>query len=188
MKISTESIQGFEGMSPEEKVTALLDLDLPDPQDLSGYVKKEEFEAKKKEADKLAKELRGKMSAEENAKANADEAMQKLQSDYNELLRRSTIAGHTANYLTLPGYDKDLARETAEALFDGDMEKVFQNQQKANAVYEKAIKAGMVKEEGRLPGAGGKAPEEDQAVALAKKLGEKRAQSRKREGLDRYII
>ena len=40
MKISTDSIQGFAEMSDADKVTALLGLDVPDPVDLSGYVKK----------------------------------------------------------------------------------------------------------------------------------------------------
>ena len=45
MKISTDSIQGFAEMSDADKVTALLGLDVPDPVDLSGYVKKEVFDA-----------------------------------------------------------------------------------------------------------------------------------------------
>lgn len=188
MKISTESIEGFDSMSPEEKITALLDLDVPDPVDLSGYVKKDVFDAKATEAAKLSKELREHKSSEENAKADADKSMQELQEKYNELLKSSTIANHTARYLALPGYDENLARETAEALFAGDMDKVFQNQQKANANHEKELKAALLKEEGKLPGAGGSGGQEPEEVAFARMLGKKKAESNKQNGLDRFII
>lgn len=48
MKISTDGIQGFAEMSDADKVTALLGIDVPDPVDLSGYVKKEVFDAKQR--------------------------------------------------------------------------------------------------------------------------------------------
>lgn len=188
MKISTESINGFDSMTPEEKVSALLGLEVPDPVDLSGYVKKDVFDAKATEAAKLSKELREHKSTEENAKADADKAMQDLQEKYNELLKSSTIANHTARYLALPGYDEKLARETAEALFAGDMEKVFQNQQKANEAHEKEIRAGMMKREGELPGGGQGGGQEDPAVALAKELGKAKAQAGQQSGLDKFMI
>lgn len=188
MKITTDQIQGFENMTPEEKLSALLELDLPDPVDLSDYVKKEDLDAKAAEAESLTRELRQHKSAEENAKADADKAMQDLQNRYNQLLRDSTIANHTAKYMTLPGFDEKLAQETAQALFDGDMEKVFANQQQASANYEKSLKAQSVKREGQMPGSGGKEPEEDEAVKLARQLGQKRMKAAQPKGLDRFLI
>lgn len=38
--IDTSTIEGFDGMTADEKVTALLGLQIPDPVDLSGYVKR----------------------------------------------------------------------------------------------------------------------------------------------------
>ena len=181
MKISTDSIQGFAEMSDADKVTALLGLDVPDPVDLSGYVKKEVFDAKATEAANLSKQLKSRMTDDEAAKA--------LEEKYTELLRKSTIAEHTARYIAMPGYDEKLARETAEALFDGKMDVVFANQQKANAAYEKKLRADLVKQDPKPAGAGGGNEEKDEAVEFAKKLGKQRADALKNanEGLKHYF-
>src|SRR5699024_2153623 len=132
MKISTDSIQGFAEMSDADKVTALLGLDIPDPVDMSQFVDKKVFDAKATEAANLSKQLKAKMTDDEAAKAQADADRKALEDKYTELLRKSTIAEHTARFIAMPGYDEKLARETAEALFDGNMDKGFENQQKAN--------------------------------------------------------
>ncbi len=104
MKISTDSIQGFAEMSDTDKVTALLGIDVPDPVDLSGYVKKEVFDAKATEAANLSKQLKSKLTDDEAAKAQADADRKALEEKYTELLRKSTIAEHTARYIAMPGY------------------------------------------------------------------------------------
>lgn len=143
--IDVTTIQGFEGMTAEQKVEALLKVEIPERIDMSRYVSKETADKYASEAAEYKKQLKGKMSAEEAAKAEQDKVVQDLTEKYNELLKNSTIANHTAKYLTMPGYDEKLARETAEALFNGDMDKVFENQQKANAAYEKKMKAEAMK-------------------------------------------
>lgn len=189
MKISTDSIQGFADMSDADKVTALLGLDLPDPVDMSQYVDKKTFDAKASEAANLSKQLKAKMTDDEAAKAQADADRKALEDKYTELLRKSTIAEHTARFIAMPGYDEKLARETAEALFDGNMDKVFENQQKANAAYEKKLRADLVKQDPKPDGAGGDDQEKDTAVEFAKKLGKQRADALKsaNEGLKNYF-
>lgn len=189
MKISTDSIQGFAEMSDADKVTALLGLDLPDPVDMSQYVDKKTFDAKASEAANLSKQLKAKMTDDEAAKAQADADRKALEDKYTELLRKSTIAEHTARFIAMPGYDEKLARETAEALFDGNMDKVFENQQKANAAYEKKLRADLVKQDPKPDGAGGDDQEKDTAVEFAKKLGKQRADALKsaNEGLKNYF-
>lgn len=186
--IDTSSIEGFQEMTAEQQVKALLALDVPEKVDLTGYIQKKKFDETASELAAAKKQLKERMTTEEAQKADADKAMQDLQSKYNELVKSSTIANHTARYLALPGYDEKLARETAEALFEGDMEKVFQNQQKANEAHEKEIKAGMMKQEGTLPGGGAGDPPEDPAVALAKKMGKERAQAAQKSGLDKFFV
>ena len=189
MKISTDSIQGFADMSDADKVTALLGLDLPDPVDMSQYVDKKTFDAKASEAANLSKQLKAKMTDDEAAKAQADADRKALEDKYTELLRKSTIAEHTARFIAMPGYDEKLARETAEALFDGNMDKVFENQQKANAAYEKKLRADLVKQDPKPDGAGGDDQKKDTAVEFAKKLGKQRADALKsaNEGLKNYF-
>ena len=60
-------------------------------------------------------------------------------------MRESNISKATAKFLAL-GYDDKLAAETAEAYVDGDTEKVFANQQKAQAAFEKKIRAEALKD------------------------------------------
>lgn len=189
MKISTDSIQGFAEMSDADKVTALLGLDIPDPVDMSQFVDKKVFDAKATEAANLSKQLKAKMTDDEAAKAQADADRKALEDKYAELLRKSTIAEHTTRFIAMPGYDEKLARETAEALFDGNMDRVFENQQKANAAYEKKLRAEMVKQDPKPDGAGGDDQKKDTAVEFAKKLGKQRADALKsaNEGLKNYF-
>ena len=135
------------------------------------------------------KTLKGKLSEDEAAKAQADADRKALEDKYTELLRKSTIAEHTARYIAMPGYDEKLARETAEALFDGKMDVVFANQQKANAAYEKKLRADLVKQDPKPDGAGGGNEEKNEAVEFAKKLGKQRADALKNanEGLKHYF-
>lgn len=189
MKISTDSIQGFAEMSDADKVTALLGLDIPDPVDMSQFVDKKVFDAKATEAANLSKQLKAKMTDDEAAKAQADADRKALEDKYTELLRKSTIAEHTARFIAMPGYDEKLARETAEALFDGNMDKVFENQQKANAAYEKKLRAEMVKQDPKPEGAGGDDQKKDTAIEFARNLGKQRADALKsaNEGLKHYF-
>ena len=187
--ISTESIEGFDSMTAEQKVEALLKVEVPEKVDLAGYVKKDLFDKTASELAEAKKTIKAKMTDDEAAKAQADADRKALEDKYTELLRKSTIAEHTARFIAMPGYDEKLARETAEALFDGNMDKVFENQQKANAAYEKKLRAEMVKQDPKPDGAGGDDQKKDTAVEFAKKLGKKRADALKsaNEGLKHYF-
>ena len=187
--ISTEGIEGFDSMTAEQKVEALLKVEVPEKIDLAGYGKKDLFDKTASELPEAKKTLKGKMSEDEAAKAQADADRKALEDKYAELLRKSTISEHTARFIAMPGYDEKLARETAEALFDGNMDKVFENQQKANAAYEKKLRAEMVKSDPKPEGAGGGSEKTDTAVEFAKMLGKQRSDAIKsaNEGLKHYL-
>ena len=189
MKISTDSIQGFAEMSDADKVTALLGLDVPDPVDLSGYVKKEVFDAKATEAANLSKQLKGKLTEDEAAAAEREAKWAEMETKLKELETEKTISTYKASYLAMSGFDEKLAEETAKALAEGDMKAVFANQQKANAAYEKKLRAEMVKQDPKPEGAGGGNEETNTAVEFAKKLGKQRADALKsaNEGLKHYF-
>lgn len=176
--IDTSSIDGFDGMTPEQKIEALLRFDIPEKVDLSGYVTKEVADKYASEAASYKKQLAARMTDEEVVKAQSEQAMKDLQEKYNALLRDSAIANHTAKYLTMPGYDEKLARETAEALFDGNMDKVFENQQKANAVHEKKLRADLLKNTPAPEGPVGGAPQKAN-IELARSIGKAKADSAK---------
>lgn len=187
--ISTEGIEGFESMTAEQKVEALLKVEVPERVDLSGYIQKSQFDKVSSELAEAKKTIKSKMTEDEAAKAQADADRKALEDKYTELLRKSTIAEHTARFIAMPGYDEKLARETAEALFDGNMDKVFENQQKANAAYEKKLRAEMVKQDPKPDGAGGDDQKKDNAVEFARNLGKQRADALKsaNEGLKNYF-
>ncbi len=176
MKFDTSTIDGFENMSDADKVTALLGVDLPDPVDTKNLVKKEDFDKVMSEASSYKKQLKEKMTAEETAAAEAKAAQEKLQNDYNALLKENTISKNVVKYIAL-GYDEKLAKSTAEALFDGDMETVFANAAKANQVLADKLKADLMRNSPRPSGAGTSTKEESEYMAFAKRSGKAKAQA-----------
>ena len=156
MKIDTSTIQGFDGMTAEQKLAAVLGMDMPEP-DMTGWVKKDVFDAKASEAANLSKQLKARMTDEEAAKAADDAEKAELRRKVEELTRRETISDYKAKFLAI-GYDEKIAADTAKAFVAGDMDKVFANTEKFKTELEKKIRADILKETPR-PGAdnGGKA-------------------------------
>lgn len=153
MKIDVSKISGFDGMTAEEKVAALLGLDVPEEVDLTKFVSKETADKYASEAAELKKQLRSKQSEEETKKMEEEANRKALEEKYNQLLERTTIAEHKSKYLSL-GYEDKLAEDTAKALYAGDMEKVFANSAKHQSDLEKKIKADVLKETPKPDGAG----------------------------------
>lgn len=143
-KIDVTQIEGYAEMSAEDKLKALEGFDIPDP-DYSGYVKKDVFDKTASELAGVKKQLKDKMTDDEAAKQKEQEEREELQSKYDKLLRESEISKHKAKLLGL-GYDEKLADETAEAMADGDMEKVFANQKKNLDSVEKRVRADALKD------------------------------------------
>lgn len=152
MKIDTSAIQGFDGMTADQKLAAVLGMDIPEP-DMTGWVRKDVFDAKATEAANLNKQLRARMSDEEVAKAAEAAKYQDLEAKYNELLKANQISDYKAKYLAM-GYDEKLAADTAQAMADGNIEKVFSNGEKFKSELEKRIKADILKDTPR-PGTDG---------------------------------
>ena len=99
--IDTSTIEGFDNMNADEKVTALLGIQIPDPVDLSGYVKKEVFDTKASEAATLAKQLKVKTTEAETATGTLSTTQAELES-----LKRSYyvaskgLTGEEAEFIT----------------------------------------------------------------------------------------
>lgn len=185
--IDTKSIEGFDSMTDSEKLAALLSLEIPERVDLSGYVKKDIFDKTSSELAAAKKSLKEKMSSDDAAKTQADEERAELENKYNELLKKSTISDYTAKYLEL-GYAPELARSTAEAIYDGDMNRVFENQQKFNVARDKEREKEI--ERKLRPDGGGKNNDEDsEELKIAKELGRKNSETQKSamDGLKHYI-
>ncbi len=143
-KIDVTKIEGYKGMTPEQKLAALEAFEIEDP-DYSGYVKKDVFDKTASELAAKKKELNEKLSEDEKAKQKEQEEREELQSKYEKLLHESEVSKFKAKLLGM-GYDEKLADETAEAMANGDTDKVFANQKKHLDSVEKKVRAGALKD------------------------------------------
>ena len=179
MKLDSNLIEGFSNMTDEQKVQALLNLDM-DPTK-AGFVTKENFDKVMKEAGDNRKKLKDQESAGKAENDKLAETIENLQKQVNTLNREKHVADMTAKFLGL-GYSKELAAEAAVASADADNEKLFSVQQKFIEEHDKAVKAEALKNMGDLQGGkGGKGGSEggqDNAnIELAKSLGKATASS-----------
>ena len=155
-----------EGMTLAEIETALAAVELPtdntEIERLKAAVSKSNSEAAE-----LKKQLRTKLTEDEAAKLKDAEDREKLQTDYNALLKKVTVSENKATLLAI-GYDDKLADETAEAMANGELEKVFTNQKKHMENLEKKIRADVLKETPKpAPGGdGGKGITQEQFDAM----------------------
>ena len=176
-QIDVTQIAGFEEMTAEQKLDALMKLDVPEKVDLSGYVKKSVFDAKAAEASDLSKKLKGKMTEDEQKQAEIAEAAEAAAKEKEALLARvaeleknNTLREYTLGFTNL-GFDEKLAAETANLFEEKDSVKFFANMKKFLESYEKAIEKKLMD---KTPGPGGNAgkagDDEDPAVKKAKAL------------------
>lgn len=126
-KIDISKIPNYENMTAEEKVKALesyeFEVDNSEVERLKTAVSKANSEAAE-----WKRKHNALLSEEERKKAEQLEAQQAIKKEIAELRRDKAVYESKARFLGL-GYDETLATETAKALADGDMEKVFANQQ-----------------------------------------------------------
>lgn len=153
-RIDTTKIEGYDKMTPEQKLSALEGYDYEDNTDELERTKTALSKANSEAAENKRK-LKEKMTEEEQ-KAQADaEDKQKLQKERDDLLERVSVSENTAQLISL-GYDPALAAETAKAMFDGDTTKVFANQKKHQENIQKKIEADLLNKTPTPPAGGGK--------------------------------
>lgn len=143
-----------DGMTIAEIETALAGIELPTDNSAEIDRLKTALSKSNSEAADYKKQLREKMSAEELKAKEDAEKWDELIKERDALLREKTITGHKANYLAL-GYDEKLAEETAEAMVEGNLAKVFANQKKHIESVEKKIRADVLKETPKPEGGNG---------------------------------
>ena len=155
-----------DGMSLEEVEAALKSVNLPGDEAL-----RKELEKSKKATDKATAEAadyrrkyQEKLTAEEAEKEARVAETKKLQDELAELKAREALANHKSQFLAL-GYDDALATETAQAMVDGDMSKVFANQKKYQDAQRASIEAELLSRTPTPPA--GKTPEVMDAAKFA---------------------
>ena len=123
----------------------------------SGLISKVQFDKVASELAKVKKELRARMTAEEQKEADRMASDEAMRLELESLRREKTLSNYKASYLS-QGYDERLADEAATAMADGDMDTVFALMKKQVANTEKALRAKILKEipvppAGETPGA-----------------------------------
>jgi hypothetical protein len=141
-KIDVSKIEGFDAMTPEDKLAALMAYEFETPSSDNSEIDRYKAAVSKANAEAASykQQLREKQTEAERAEADRAEADRKLREELETLKSERVISGYTAKYLAM-GYTEDLAKATAEALQKGDMDTVFANQDTFNK--EQAKKQGV---------------------------------------------
>lgn len=116
-------------LTVEDISTAIADLDLVDRASATkGMIRKDTFDKTASELAGLKKQLRERMTADEQAKIDREAQDKAIMEELESLRKDKQLNQHVTRYLKL-GYDEELAQSTAEALVNQDFDKVFANQQ-----------------------------------------------------------
>lgn len=150
-KIDTGTIEGYADMSPEQKIAALEGFEYDDNATEVQRLRNANDKASK-EAAEWKRKHNALLSEEEQKKETEAENLRTLEEKVATLEKEKAVSSHKAKYIAM-GYDESLAAETAQAMVDGDMEKVFANQQKFLDAHDKALQKDILGKTSR-PGAG----------------------------------
>lgn len=133
MKIEglTGQIENYENLSAEEKLAALMQLELEDTEAL----KQDNLKLKNannkisSEVAEYKRQLKEKMSEDERKEAEAKEKQEAMETELNTLRKEKALGEYKAQYIAL-GYSEEDATLTAKALYEGDTKKVVELQKK----------------------------------------------------------
>ena len=168
MQIDWNTVEGYrEDMSADEKL-ALLDNYTPptDPKDdpkndpepkndtkpapKPGYIPKRDFDKLSSDYAALKKQMRSKMSDEEQREAERQAAIEAQEEELKTLRREKALSTHKASFMGL-GLDEKLSEEAATALVDGEHDDLFGALKRYQTGYEKALRAKILAETPKPP-------------------------------------
>lgn len=115
-----------------------------------GMISKSQFDKLASELATTKKQLKERMTAEEQAVAERKAEQDKMAAELAELKKEKVLSEHKARLLGL-GYEESLAADTARALVEGNMDEVFANQKKHLEAQEKALRAQLLTETPKPP-------------------------------------
>lgn len=150
MKIDTAQIEGFDKMTPEQKLEALTNYEYEDHSTELAQARADNKKQKDlidKYSSQIAdqkKQLNEKLTEDERASKEIADRLAALEEENGKLLEAQKKAQFVKNFIK-QGYEEGLAEEKAEALIKGDMDKVFDCEIKFNDAQAKKIKAEVVK-------------------------------------------
>lgn len=134
-----------EGMTLEDVVEALKDVELPVDNSEEIQKLKASLNNASSEAAKYKKELKNRMTDQELKDQDAANKLEELQEKYDALFKETQLAKNKAEFIAL-GYDEKLAEDSAKAMLEGDNARLFANQKKFNSEVEKRVKADLIQQ------------------------------------------
>ncbi len=152
MKLDSTLIPGFEEMTAEEKVEALLGFEIEAPKtDESEENRRLKLALSKanSEASEWKKALREKQTEAERAEAERAEREKAVEDELRTLRRDKTVSGYIAQCLTL-GYTQDLALKAAEAMADNDAAAIISCQQEFLEAKTKELEAAALNKQPKI--------------------------------------
>ena len=152
-KIDTTKIEGYEEMTPEEKLAALEAYEIEDSSSSELERYKNAVSKANSEAAEWKKKHNALLSEEEQNKLAAEEELSNIREELDTLRREKVESDNRARLIAL-GYDETLAADTAKAIADGDTDKVFAYQKQHQEALEAKIRADILKDTPRPPAGG----------------------------------
>jgi len=152
MKLDTTKITGFDEMSAEDKVKALLDFEIetPEPKESEDVAKlKNALSNANTDAAEWKRKYRSTLDEKERAEAERAEREKAVEEELRGLRRDKTVSGYLANCLSL-GYDKDLAQRAAEAMADNDAAAIMECQREFLEAKTKELEAAALNKQPTL--------------------------------------
>ena len=147
MNIDVSTIPGYAEMTAEEKVSALEGYTFEPPKSVDNAEVDKLKQAVSKansEAAEWKRKHNALLSDDEKKRQESQEAFEKMEQELTALRKEKVVAEHKAKFLSL-GYDETLAVETASALAEGDLNKVFTNMAAFQETHDKAVLAQSLK-------------------------------------------
>lgn len=156
MKIDVSKIDGFEAMSAEDKLVALMgyEFETPKTDDTEITKLKTALSKANSEAAEWKRQFRDKQTEQERAEAERAENEKALQEEL-AALRRGKVVDEYAKQCMGMGYDAALAAECAEAMADGKFNTVFEIQKRFMEAKTREIEAAALNKQ---PGLSAGAP------------------------------
>jgi len=159
--IDISKIKGFEDMSHEDQVKALMSYEFEDnTEELNAA--KDALDKQKRATDKASseaaefkKKLREKMSADEQAEADRNAEIEALRAENESFKKQTKIAEYKTIALAL-GYNEELASKRATAMFEGDYATMAEVDKQFLVAHDKEMTAKAIEGTSQPP-VGGKA-------------------------------
>lgn len=150
-KIDFSKIEGYAEMTAEQKLAALENYEFDDK--AVEYSKlKQAFDAAASDAASWKHKYQSTLDEQTRAAAEKEEADKLIRDELESLRKDKQYQGYKAQFLET-GYGKELAEESAQAMVDGDTNRLFQNLQTFITENAKSIEAkAMNRQPGLTPG------------------------------------